>query len=91
MQLLVRNKVKDFAHWRRHLEADRARAAEYGLTLVALWQGVDDPNDAFFLLAVAERARAEAFMALPESAEVGRRSGVLEGEAVFVNDPNRPA
>jgi hypothetical protein len=29
MQLLVRNKVADFATWREYLEADRLPAAEY--------------------------------------------------------------
>ena len=86
MQLLVRNRVKDFAIWRSHLAADEDAAAAYGLRLVALWQSADDPNDAFFLLDVEDRARAEAFMARPESAEIGEASGVLDGEVFFLDE-----
>ncbi len=36
MQLLVRNKLKDFSTWYTHFEEDSAAAAEYGVTLVSL-------------------------------------------------------
>jgi len=44
MQLLVRNKVKDFSKWYAYFEADSATAAEYGVTLVCLWQTAGDPR-----------------------------------------------
>ncbi len=84
MQLLVRNKVADFAVWRKYLEADRLAAAEYGLELVSLWQSMDDPNEAFFLLDVTDVDRANAFMARPESREIGQKSGVIDGEFYFL-------
>ena len=84
MQLLVRNKVADFAVWREYLEADRLPAAEYGLKLVSLWQSMDDPNDVFFLLDVADVDRANAYMARPESQEIGEKSGVIDGECYFL-------
>ena len=84
MQLLVRNAVRDFDTWRAYLKQDTAAAAEYGLTLERLWRSQDDPNVAFFLFEVEDRDRAEAFMARPESAEIGQASGVLEGEAYFI-------
>ena len=80
MQLLVRNKVRDFSTWHAYFVADSAVAAEYGVTLVCLWQTVDDPNDVFFLLDVEDVDRANAFMARPESQEIGVRSGVIDGE-----------
>ncbi len=84
MQLLVRNKVADFAAWRKYLEADRLAAAEYGLELVSLWQSMDDPNDVFFLLDVASVDRANLFMARPESQEIGQKSGVIDGDFHFL-------
>ena len=84
MQLLVRNRVADFAAWREYLEADRLPAAEYGLELVSLWQSIDDPNEVFFLLEVADVDRANAFMARPESREIGEKSGVIDGEFYFL-------
>ena len=80
MQLLVRNKVEDFAKWRAYFEEDSATAAEYGVTLARLWQTADDPNNVFFLLDVEDVDRANAFMARPESQEIGVKSGVIDGE-----------
>ena len=80
MQLLVRNKVKDFSKWYTYFEEDGAAAAEYGLTLVGLWQTSDEPNEVFFLLDVEDVDRANAFMARPESQQIGIKSGVVDGE-----------
>ncbi len=80
MQMLVRNQVADFAHWQRYFTADLPAAADYGLTLASLWRSADDPNSVFFLLNVADRARADAFLARPESQEIGQKSGVINGE-----------
>ena len=85
MQLLVRNKVKDFSTWFGYFKGDSAAAAEYGVTLVHLWQTADDPNDVFFLLDVEDVDRANAFMARPESQEIGVKSGVIDGEVHFLN------
>ena len=84
MQLLVRNKVADFAIWREYLEADRLSAAEYGLQLVSLWQSMNDPNDVVFLFDVEDVDRANAFMARPESQEIGEKSGVIDGEFHYI-------
>ena len=84
MQLLVRNKVEDFAKWREYLVADKIPAEEYGLKLVSLWQSMDDPNEVFFLLDVADVDRANAFMARPESREIGEKSGVIDGEFYYI-------
>ena len=80
MQLLVRNKVKDFSTWYAYFEKDSAAAAEYGVTLASLWQTADDPNDVFFLLDVEDVDRANSFMARPESQDIGSKSGVIDGE-----------
>ena len=71
MQLLVRNKVEDFAKWYASFSADTEAAAEYGLT---------DPNDIFFLVNVEDMEKANQFMARPESQEIGIKSGVIDGE-----------
>ena len=76
MQLLVRNRVKDFSKWYAYFEKDSAVAAEYGVTLMRLWRTADDPNNVFFLLDIEDMNRANAFMARPESQEIGVKSGV---------------
>ena len=80
MQLLVRNKIKDFSKWYAYFQEESVAAAEHGLTLAAIWQTADDPNDVFFLLNVEDVNRANAFMARPESQEIGIKSGVIGGE-----------
>jgi hypothetical protein len=80
VQLLVRNKVKNFATWYAYFNEDRAAAAEYGVTLTNLWQSIDDPNTVFFVLDVEGVDRANAFMARPESQDICVKSGVIDGE-----------
>ncbi len=80
MQLLVRNKVKDFSKWYAYFEKDSDTAAEYGVTLAGLWRTSDDPNNVFFVLDVEDVDRANAFMGRPESQEIGVKSGVIDGE-----------
>ena len=84
-QLLVRNRVKDFATWYRYFNGDTAAAAEYGLTVDRLWRTVEDPNNVFFLLNVESVEQADAFMARPESQEIGTRSGVIDGEFYYLD------
>ena len=84
MQLLVRNRVKDFATWYGYFDTESEAAAEYGVTLDRVWQAHDDPNNVFFILNVEDVERADAFMARPESAEVGEKSGVIDGEFYYL-------
>ena len=49
-----------------------------------LWQSVVDPNNVFFILDVADVDRANAFMARPESQEMGVKSGVIDGEFHYI-------
>jgi len=80
MQLLVRNKVKDFSKWHAYFMQDSGAAAKYGVTLARLWQTAEDPNNVFFLLDIEDIDRTNAFMARPESQEIGVKSGVIDGE-----------
>ena len=80
MVLLVRNRVKDIDRWKGALDGDAARGAAAGLTVLHVWRSVDASDEVFFLLDVEDRDRAEAFMALPESAAVGVEAGVLDGK-----------
>ena len=85
MQLLVRNKVKDFSRWYVYFEKDSAVADEFGVVLASLWQTADDPNNVFFLLDIEDVDQANAFMARPESREIGEKSGVVDGEFYYLN------
>ena len=84
MLLLVRNRVEDVDRWRRVFDGQSAAGAAAGLTVVRVWRSVDAADEVFFLLEVEDRARAEAFMASPESAAVGVEAGALDGEVHFL-------
>lgn len=84
MQLLVRNKVKVFDHWKSVFDANLEPPQAAGLILSEMWRSVDDPNEVYFLFDVEDRARAEAFMKAPESQAIGVEAGVIEGEVHFV-------
>ena len=84
MQLLVRNRVADFKTWLEAFDADRERAAGFGLAPAGIWQSKDDPNEVFFLLDVEDVDRADAFMAQPESRAVGQKAGVIDGDFHYI-------
>ena len=86
MQLLVRNRVRDFATWRKYFDEGSTLGAEYGVSLASMWQASDDPNNVFFLLDIESVEKTEAFMATPESHALGEKSGVLDGEAYYLNE-----
>ena len=84
--MLCRNRLVDFARWKRvfdsHAEAHRAA----GLNLLHLCRSVDDPSNVFFLFGVNSMAKARAFISAPEAAEAGRVSGVIDGEMHFLEE-----
>ena len=83
-RLIVRNKVKDFAVWKPIFDEQIEAGRTAGMEVENLWRCSDDPNEVFFIMTVADREAADAYMADPKSAEVGERSGVIEGECWYV-------
>lgn len=84
IRMLCRNKVSDFAKWKAILDSHHDAHQQAGLTLESLGRVVDDPNNVFFVFAVADLNRAKAFISAPDAAKAGRDAGVLEGEYWFV-------
>ena len=82
--MLCRNKVADFAKWKRGFDSHAAAHRTAGLKLVHLWRDVDDPNNVFFLVEVGSMRKARAFISTPEAVEAGREFGVLHGEVHFI-------
>ena len=83
--MLCRNRVRDFATWKRvfdsHTEAHRAA----GLRLLHLWREVGDDGNVFFLFRVEDLDRARAFVTDPAAAEAGREAGVVDGEIWYLD------
>jgi hypothetical protein len=84
--MLVRNRVKDYDHWRQVFDANRRPQDTSGLRLTKMWRGLNDPNNVFFLLEVSDMGKAKQFVASPESAQTGQEAGVIDGELYYVNE-----
>jgi hypothetical protein len=86
IRMLCRNKVADFGKWKTVFDSHKEAHRQAGLKLESLWRGLEDPNQVFFVFAVADLERAKAFITAPEAARAGRDSGVLEGDYWFVKE-----
>ena len=82
--MLCRNRVADYAKWKAVFDSNAEAGRDAGFELVNLWRSVDEPNNVFFLLKVANVDSARKFISDPAAAESGRVSGVIDGECHFV-------
>ena len=86
IRMLCRNKVSDFAKWKKIFDSHAPAHREAGLKLEYVWQSVEDPNNVFFVFEVSDMGKAQAFIQAPGAAEAGKASGVIDGEYHFVED-----
>lgn len=84
--MLCRNRVENFARWKAVFDSHAAAHRKAGLRLTNLWRKIEEPNNLFFLLEVADVDRASAFLHAPESAEAGEAAGVIDGEYHFLEN-----
>lgn len=84
--MLCRNRVANYAKWKRGFDSHAAAHRAAGLKLVELWREMDDRNNVFFLFEVASMKKAKAFINAPAAAEAGQEFGVLDGEYHFITD-----
>lgn len=86
LYLLVKNETEDLDRWLGYFYDDLPAAEAHGLTLERVWRDDDEPDVAYFCMRASTREGAEAFMARPESEEMGRLSGVTGGWARFLTE-----
>lgn len=84
--MLVRNKVRDFDTWKDVFDSELDRVRDAGLGVVHLWRSLEDPDEVFFLLSVADIEKARAFTADPASGAAGQRAGVVEGAMYYIEE-----
>lgn len=82
--LLCRNRVKDFAGWRKVFSSHEPAHREAGLRL--LWLALEPPDNVFFTFEVANMEKAQGFISNPGAAKAAEASGVIDGEYHFVKD-----
>lgn len=84
--MLCRNRVVDFAKWKKGFDSHAAAHDETGLKLERMWRDTSDKNNVFFAFEVLSLKKAKAFITAPEAAEAGKKFGVLDGEYHFVRE-----
>ena len=82
--MLCRNRVANFAEWKRVFDSHAQAHRDAGLHLTDLWRDVEEPNNVFFLFEVADIAKARAFISNTAAEEAGHASGLLDGEYHFI-------
>jgi hypothetical protein len=82
--MLCRNKVRDFATWKRVFDTHAAAHRAAGLELLHVARNLGDPNDVYFVFEIDTVERAKAFINAPGAAAAAGDSGVMEGEYRFV-------
>lgn len=86
LEMLCRNRVQDFSKWKRVFDSHTEAQRDARIHLIHLWRDVEDANNVFFLFEVTDPQKARDFISSPDAAEVGRQSGVLDGECHFLED-----
>ena len=81
--LLCRNKVADFATWKRVFDSHSTAHREAGLTLKQLLHNLENPNDVFMLFEVEDLKKAKAFVASPDVPDAQEKSGVVQKPDIY--------
>jgi len=82
--VLCRNRVADFAKWKRVVDSHAPAHRAAGLRLLQLWRSLAEPNNVFFVFEVGSLDKARAFVSAPDAAEAGKAAGVVDGDIHFL-------
>jgi hypothetical protein len=81
--LICRNKVADFARWKRVFDSHAEAQRQFGLRLEHLWRSIDDPNEVFMLFQVDDLDKARGFVASPQVPGARQASGVIDQPDIY--------
>jgi len=84
--MLCRNRVRDYAAWKRVFDSHAGAHLAAGLHLLHLWREVGAEDEVHFLFRFHDLERARAFVTDPAGADAGRAAGVLDGEIRFLEE-----
>ena len=85
--MLCKNKVEDYAQWRRVFDSHAEAHRDSGLHLLHLLRDLDDPNLIVFMFRVDDLSKARAFVDTPEASEGAKRAGVIgQPEMMFLTE-----
>ena len=81
--MLIRQKVKDFADWKRAYDAHLPKRAAAGLKEKQLLRGDSNPDEVFVLFEAQDLARAKAFSESADLKETMQKAGVIDRPDIY--------
>ena len=81
--LIVRHRVADYAAWRPLFDAGVGAQQAAGMTGAEVYRSADDGNLVLLRWRIADRTRAEAFLASPQLRERMEAASVLGAPEIF--------
>ena len=81
--MLCRNKVADFAQWKKVFDSHAEAQRKSGLHLQRLWRGIDNSNEVFMLFEVTDLEKARRFVTSSKVPDAQRQSGLLEKPEIY--------
>ena len=85
---ILTHEVKNFSDWKKGFDEDGGNRTAMGLTVIGVYQGVDNPN---MVTVIAEMASAEAIkgiMANPDMKVVMEKAGVIGQPQMLILNKN---
>ena len=74
--LFVRHSVENFDAWKPAFDEDATNRSSFGISNLALHQGIDNPNDVTAVFNVESVARAQEYLQSDELREGMEKAGV---------------
>lgn len=85
MQLIIHQKITDYAKWRTAFDADHESRTQAGLSTLQIWMDDDSTEHVFFLLEVNDKSKAQAWITRSDALHSDDGNTVLNSSAYFVN------
>ena len=81
--ILVRHKVRDYAHWKPFFDADDAKRQQAGLRVQSVMRNADDPQELVILMEVDDLGKAREFSQSPGLREIMEKAGVVDKPDIY--------
>ncbi len=84
MQLIIHQKVTNFTDWHTAFDNDAESRRNAGLTVLQVWKEQDSDTQAFVLLEVKDRAKAESWLSRSNALSTDDKGTVQTTSAYFL-------
>ncbi|HEX6889434.1 MAG TPA: hypothetical protein VF141_02030 [Chryseolinea sp.] len=74
---IIQHEVKDFAEWKKVLDADLPNVEKAGAKLIGIYRSLKNPNDVTMIFEAPNAELYDKLMSDPQRQEEIKRSGVI--------------